>query len=47
MLSDRIKDTEFMLDALHSKHFSLNGHKVDINPTVKELKNFNIEAMNE
>lgn len=47
MLSDRIKDTEFMLDVLRSKHFSLNGHKVEINPTVTELKNFNIEAMNE
>jgi hypothetical protein len=47
MLSDRIIDTEFMLDVLHSKHFSLNGNKVYINPTVTELKNFNIEAMND
>jgi hypothetical protein len=47
MLSDRIKDTEFMLDVLHSKHFSLNGYKLDINPTVTELKKFNPEVQTE
>lgn len=45
MLSDRIKDTEFMLEAIHSKYFSLNGHKIELNPTETELKKFNIEAM--
>ncbi len=43
MLSDRIKDTEFILDILHSNHFSLNGYKLDIIPTETELQNFNIE----
>lgn len=47
MLSDRIKDTEFLLDVLHSKHFSINGCKLDINPTTTELQNFNIEAQTE
>lgn len=44
MLSDRIKDAEFLLDVLHSKHFTLNGRKLDINPAAKELQKFNIEA---
>lgn len=47
MLSDRIKDAEFMLDVLHSKHFSLNGCRLDINPTATELQKFNIEAQKE
>lgn len=47
MLSDRIKDTEFILDVLHSKHFSLNGCKLDINPAATKLQNFNIEAQTE
>jgi hypothetical protein len=47
MLSDRIKDTEFILDVIHSKHFSLNGCKLDINPTAAELQKFNIEEQKE
>lgn len=47
ILSDRIKDTGFMLDILHSKYFSLNGHKFDIDLTAMELQNFNIEAQTE
>jgi len=47
MLSDRIIDTEFMLDALHSKHFTLNGCKLNINPTETELQNFKIAAQTE
>lgn len=47
MLSDRIKDAEFILDAIHSKHFSINGCKLDINPTPTELEKFNIEAQKE
>lgn len=44
MLSDRIKDSEFMLEVLRFKHFSLNGCKLEINPSVIELQNFNVEA---
>lgn len=47
MLSDRIKDTEFMLDILRSKHFSLNGCKLDIDLAATEFQNFNIEAQTE
>jgi hypothetical protein len=47
MLSDRIIDTEFILDVLHSRHFSINGCKLDINPTATELLKFNIEEQKE
>lgn len=47
MLSDRIKDTEFMLDILQSKHLSLNGCKLEINPAAIKLRNFDIKEQTE
>ncbi len=43
MLRDRVKDTEFFIDALKSKHFTINDVEFDLNPTQIVFESFKLE----
>lgn len=44
-LDERIHDIKFVLDVFETKCISINGVELTINPTKKEVKNFDIEGI--
>ena len=47
MLRDRVKDTEFFIDALKSKYLNINDMRLDLNPTKEEMQSINLERQGE
>lgn len=47
MLSDRIRDAEFMLECIKTKYFFINEIRLDLNITATVLKSYNIKEQTE